>query len=66
MKVLDKRLRDCTKISEAQFGFITYAIFTLRQLMEKYREKHRDKEEEDKENPKKLLILFIFLTLKKS
>lgn len=45
-RVMDKRLRECTEITEAQFGFMpgrstTDAIFALRQLMEKYREKRR-------------------------
>ena len=46
-RVLDKRLRGCTEVTEAQFGFMpgrsaTDAIFAMRQLMEKYREKRKE------------------------
>ena len=46
-RVLDKRLRGCTEVTEAQFGFMpgrsaTDAIFAMRQLMENYREKRKE------------------------
>nr|GEW54657.1 hypothetical protein [Tanacetum cinerariifolium] len=46
-RVIERRLRKETKVSENQFGFMpgrstTEAIHLLRSLMEKYREKQRD------------------------
>ncbi|KAE8705185.1 28 kDa ribonucleoprotein [Hibiscus syriacus] len=46
-RVIEARLRQVTRVSENQFGFMpgrstTEAIHLLRQLMEKYREKSRD------------------------
>ncbi len=43
-KILEKRLRDIVKIEDIQFGFqqdrsTTDAIFVMRQLQERYKEK---------------------------
>ena len=46
-RVIEARIRDETNVSEEQFGFMprrgtTDAIFILRQVMEKYREKEKE------------------------
>lgn len=46
-RVMDYRLRDITEVSENQFGFmpsrsIMEAIYLLRKVIEKYREKRRN------------------------
>ena len=44
---MDRMMRQCTIIHESQFGFIpgrrtTYAIFTLKQAIEKHRERQKN------------------------
>ena len=46
-RIIDRRLRDETTIGDEQFGFMpgrgtTNAIFAVRQLMEKHREKQKE------------------------
>ena len=57
-RIIGKRLREETKIGEEQFGFMpgrrtTDAIFALRQMMEKYRERQRE-------------LHFVFIDLEKA
>ena len=45
-RIIDRRLREETPIGDVQFGFMpgrgtTDAIFTVRQLVEKHREKQK-------------------------
>ena len=46
-RVMERRLRDITEVSENQFGFMPgrstmEAIYLLRRVIEKYKEKKRD------------------------